>query len=374
MDNQTFEGKLSIIIPAYNEGEIIKHSISETALEMERWECPYEIIVVDDGSTDCTKSEIETAIIESPQTHSVCCEVNCGKGVALRTGFEHCSGDLVAFLDADLELHPRQLKALYQIMQQTGSDVVIGSKRHPDSRLDYPWHRQVISTVYFELVNILFGLPIHDTQTGIKLFRHQVLVDSFPRIRTSGYAFDLELLVAANRFGYRIVEAPVELDFQRQQLGRIGLRTILAMTWDTLRIFYRSSFWKWLRPASTTKIWLVACVVGLVAASFGIASALTFLSLPSWTSTAAYYLTLKFIPRDMRNLLFIVGGVITSTFALIKLNKILLRAFAHSDEGDIAGINRTISPNSKQLTNNKPERLIDKGETDKPQMHTDVHR
>ena len=365
MDNQAFEGKLSILIPAYNEGEIIKHSISETAHEMEKWECPYEIIVVDDGSTDSTNSEIEAAIIESPGAHSVCCEDNCGKGAALRIGFEQCSGDLIAFLDADLELHPRQLKTLYQIMQQTGADVVIGSKRHPDSQLDYPWHRKVISTVYFELVNMLFGLPIHDTQTGIKLFRHQVLVDSFPRIRTSGYAFDLELLVAANRFGYRIAEAPVELDFQRQQLGRIGLRPILAMTWDTLRIYYRSSFWRWLRPASTTKLWLVAFVIGLVGASFGFASALTFVSLPGWTSTASYYLTLKFIPRDWRNLLFIVGGVIISVTALIQLNKIVLRAFAHSDEGDLAGITHNHLPNENLLPEKKLDHLNNQPERDK---------
>ena len=318
MDNRPFEGKLSIIMPAYNEGEIIQNSIRETALEMERWECPYEIIVVDDGSTDSTNSEIEAARMENSQALSVCCEVNSGKGGALRTGFDQCSGDLIAFLDADLELHPRQLRILYQIMQETSADVVIGSKRHPDSQVDYPWHRNIISTVYFELVRILFGLPIHDTQTGIKLFRRQVLADSFPRIRTSGYAFDLELLVAANRFGYQIAEAPVELDFQRQKLGRIGLGSILAMTWDTLRIYYRSSFWRWLYPGTITKLWLVAFVIGLVVASFGVASALTFVSLPGWTSTAVYYLTLKFIHRDWRNLLFIVGGVITCVTALIR--------------------------------------------------------
>ncbi len=350
-------------MPAYNEGEIIQNSIRETALEMERWECPYEIIVVDDGSTDSTNSEIEAARMDNSQALSVSCEVNCGKGVAMRTGFAQCSGDLVAFLDADLELHPRQLRILYQVMQETGADVVIGSKRHPDSRVDYPWHRKIISTVYFELVRILFGLPIHDTQTGIKLFRHQVLADSFPRIRTSGYAFDLELLVAANRFGYQIAEAPVELDFQRQKLGRIGLGSILAMTWDTLRIYYRSSFWRWLYPGTMTKLWLVAFVIGLVVASFGVASALTFVSLPGWTSTAVYYLTLKFIPRDWRNLLFIVGGVITCVTALIQLNKIVLRAFAHGDEGDLAGITHNHLPNENLLSekkfgdlNNQPER------------------
>ena len=205
--------------------------------------------------------------------------------------------------------------------------------------------------VYFELIRILFGLPIHDTQTGIKLFRYQVLADAFPRTRTTGYAYDLELLVAANRFGYHIAEGPIELDYQRDQFGHIGLRSILAMTWETLGIYYRSSFWKWLRPANTTKLWLVAFVVGLVVTSFGIASALTYASLPAWTSKATYYLTLKFFPRVIRNILFIIGGSIICISAAIQLNKIILRAFAHSDEGDLAGITQSNSHNNRNSEN-----------------------
>jgi len=374
MDIHPVENMLSIIVPAYNEQGIIRRSLGETVQEMENWGQPYEIIAVDDGSTDGTDVEIKAAAAELPQVRAVCCETNCGKGVALRAGFEACRSDLVAFLDADLELHPRQLRTLYRIMQETGADVVIGSKRHPQSRLDYPWHRWVISTVYFELVNILFGLPIHDTQTGIKLFRYPVLADSFPRIRTTGYAFDLELLVAANRFGYHIAEAPVELDFQRQQLGRIGLRAIVAMTWDTLGIYYRSSFWKWLSPASTTKLWLVAFVVGLVVASFGIASALTFSSVPAWTSTAVYYLTLKFIPRDLRNILFIVGGGALCVTSAIQLNKIILRAFARSDEGDLSGIIHNHSPKENQFSNTFHDHKVDSRNRDEACLHPDVNQ
>ena len=74
MDNQAFEGKLSIIMPAYNEGENIKASINETAIEMERAECPYEIFVKDDGSTHCRNSEIQCEFIENFQNKSDVCE------------------------------------------------------------------------------------------------------------------------------------------------------------------------------------------------------------------------------------------------------------------------------------------------------------
>ena len=163
----------------------------------------------------------------------------------------------------------------------------------------------------------------------------------------------------------------MELDFQRQKLGRIGLGSILAMTWDTLRIYYRSSFWRWLYPGTITKLWLVAFVIGLVVASFGVASALTFMSLPTWTSTATYYLTLKFIPRDLRNWIFIIGGILTCAIALIKLNKIVLRAFAQSDEGDLAGIIRTNLSNGKFSVNNR-DLSIDTKEDKKTQNNQEM--
>ena len=328
--------RLSVIMPAFNEEEVILRSIQETVRVLDG--CDYEIIVVDDGSSDRTSLEARSAASQNARVSVVSYPQNMGKGYALRQGFELCSGDLIALLDADLDLHPCQLHTLYQIMQETGADVVIGSKRHPESRLDYPWHRKIISAVYFGLVKALFGLDIRDTQTGIKLFRRAVLVDALPRTETMGYAYDLELLVAATRFGYRIAEAPVQLSFQRQSLGRIGMAAILAMCWETMRIFYNASFWRWLYPANATKFWMVAFVAGLIAASFGAASALTFLPLPAWASQVGYFVTLKFMPRSWRNLLLIVVGTVVVIVSLVQLNKSLMKAFARADDGGLAGI------------------------------------
>jgi glycosyltransferase involved in cell wall biosynthesis len=328
--------RLSVIVPAFNEEKVIFDTIQEIARVLDG--CSYEIIVVDDGSPDRTSLEAQRAASQNPRVFVISCPCNMGKGHALRCGFDYCSGELVAFLDADLDLHPRQLQTLYRIMQETGADVVIGSKRHPESYLDYPWHRKIMSVVYFGLVNALFGLDIRDTQTGIKLFRRAVLADAFPRIETMGYAYDLELLVAAMRFGYRIAEAPVQLRFQRQSSGRIGLGSIVSMWSDTLRIFYRASFWNWLHPAMATRIWLVAFVAGLMAASFGAASALTVLDLPKWMAEVAYYITLKFIPHLWRNLSLVVVGLGVMSVALIQLNKSVMKAFTCSDDGDLSGI------------------------------------
>ena len=162
---------------------------------------------------------------------------NLGKGNALKFGFQYVDGDLVAFLDADLDLPPIQILTLFNFLTENEADIAIGSKRHPNSMLDYPATRKLMSNVYFYLIKILFRLPIRDTQTGIKLFKYKVLQDVFPRMFVRKYASDLELLAIANRLGYEIVEAPVLLNYQRG--SRLRIKDITDFLIDTGRIFYR---------------------------------------------------------------------------------------------------------------------------------------
>ncbi|MDP8259594.1 MAG: glycosyl transferase, partial [Candidatus Gygaella obscura] len=131
-----------------------------------------------------------------------------------------------------------QIKTFFDIMELDNADVVIGSKRHPNSVLNYPWHRRLVSSIYFFLVKILFGLPIRDTQTGLKLFKYEVLAKAFPRVLVKKFAFDLELLVNIHHLGYTIAEAPVRVDSKRK-FGRIGVNSIMHTFWDTLAIWYR---------------------------------------------------------------------------------------------------------------------------------------
>jgi glycosyltransferase involved in cell wall biosynthesis len=147
-------------------------------------------------------------------------------------------GDYVVFLDSDIDLHPAQLETFFDIMKLDNADVVIGSKRHPNSILNYPLQRKVMSNVYYFLIKIMFGLPVRDTQTGLKLFKYEVLKRIFPRIVVKAFAFDLEILANAYRLGYKIAEAPVHID-SRREFGRIGIREILETWIDTLAIFYR---------------------------------------------------------------------------------------------------------------------------------------
>lgn len=225
-------------MPAHNEGSHIYQNIRETKRVLDSLSLDHEIVVVDDGSDDTTLSEIARAAEEIEGVRFLSYAGNRGKGWALKRAFNLASGELLFFLDSDLDIHPRQFNTLLQVQADTGADVVIGSKRHPRSTLSYPRSRRIISSAYFFLVKILFGLPLRDTQTGIKLFRRKVLEKVFPYILVKRYAFDLELLVNAHHQGFTIAEAPVVVDY-RGKFGHIGLGAIWKILVDTLAVFYR---------------------------------------------------------------------------------------------------------------------------------------
>jgi len=234
----TLPRKLSILMPAYNEAPHIVPSVQETIRTMEQFGVEYEVIVIDDGSHDGTFEQIRTLRAQHGRVIAVKNRENYGKGRALKKGFRYVTGDYVVFLDCDLDLHPEQIKDFFEVMRREDVDVVIGSKRHRRSKVAYSWSRRVISTVYFCLIKLLFGLPIQDTQTGLKVFRHEVLRRVFQKMLVKRYAFDLEILALAHHFRYRIAQAPVTLKPQRRR-DRIRLLDIYHTLWDTLAIFYR---------------------------------------------------------------------------------------------------------------------------------------
>ncbi len=230
-------------MPAHDEGAGIYDNIGETIRFLQKGGCDYEIVVIDDGSSDNTYDEAARFAAHDPRVRIVRTHANLGKGGALREGFKASTGDPVVFIDADLDLHPSQLQVFFDFMRKENADVVIGSKRHPDSKLFYPFHRKVVSVVYFFLVKLMFRLPLHDTQTGLKLFRRDVLEKVFPKMLVKKFAFDLELLVLAHKYGFRIAEAPVVVDY-RPNIGRkikrwVRFTDIYTTWWDTMAVFYR---------------------------------------------------------------------------------------------------------------------------------------
>ncbi len=326
---------LTVVIPAYNEGRHIYKNLLQVCATLQGLD--FEVIVVNDGSGDDTDRECQRVQAEGYPVIALRLDVNLGKGAALVHGIHHARGDQIAFLDADLEIKPDHIHDLLRRMVETGADVVVGT-RIPQLRRVPPL-RRIMSRTYRGLINFLFDLSLSETQTGIKLFRREVLKDCLPRLTVKRFAFDLELIVAARRFGYKIAEAPVVVDYKRAaSLERIRPGQILRMILDTGRIYYRASFWVWLQPGMAAKLWMVVLAVGIMVFGVGVGKILNDLSLASPVKDIFYIIALQFLPRPLRNGLLVLFGLILAGVAISQLNKILLAAFARLDRGDLAGI------------------------------------
>ena len=239
----------SVIVPAYNEGAIIKESLLKIRETLAPHISSYEIIAVDDGSSDNTKDEILMISEENPEIVYAGYEVNRGKGGAVRHGVEVAKGDIIGFIDADLDISPDHLVRYFRHMEESSCDVLIGSKMHKESKLDYPPLRKFVSLGYYVILKVLFGMNIKDTQTGIKLYRSSVLKKVAPKLRVKGYAFDIEVLALCAQEGAVIEEMPVEIVFKRNRsFGRIRIGDIFRMFGDTVGIWWnlkiRRSYYK----------------------------------------------------------------------------------------------------------------------------------
>lgn len=228
---------LSVVMPLYNEGAQIGSNVEQT-LGALRMLGSFEVILVNDGSSD-NSAEAIALLAQAYPTEVVTLQLpRSGKGEALRRGAEAARGEFVVFLDADLDLPPEQILFFVAIQRVKKADAVIGSKMHPDSTVDYPLRRRIYSLGYFCLVKTLFGLPVRDTQTGLKLVRRDLLLQALARTESRGFTLDLELLVRLVQLGAVMVEAPVVVQHSFK-FGGIGAGTVWAIFRDTWRVWQR---------------------------------------------------------------------------------------------------------------------------------------
>lgn len=246
--------KLSLITPAFKQEKTIENDLRNIEAVLKEIGCSYEVIVVVDGMVDKTFESASKA--KSSLIKVTGYEKNHGKGYAIRFGMARSTGEIVGFIDAGMDLNPRGLSMLLEHFRWYDADIIVGSKRHPVSKINYPWQRKILSFGYQQLTRVLFGLNIRDTQVGMKFFRRKVLEDVLPRLLVKRYAFDIEMLAVAYRLGYRrIFEAPIELNWTMGSglTSKSIWREIMHMLWDTLAVFYRLKILRYYDNASRRK-------------------------------------------------------------------------------------------------------------------------
>ncbi len=228
----------SVVIPAYNEAGRLPAYLKDVLAYFEGRDDPYEVVVVDDGSQDGT-GERAREVAAGRGSVTVCSLLgNHGKGFAVRTGMQQASGALRLMADAD-GATPIAEAARLEAAIRAGADLAVGSRVLEDPSVErrVRLHRRIAGSVFNFIVRRLGVSGVLDTQCGFKLFRDSVADALFSALRTDGFGFDVELLLLAQRAGYRVVEVPV--NWADQPGSKVGvlrdgprmLRDIVAARW-----------------------------------------------------------------------------------------------------------------------------------------------
>jgi len=224
---------ISIIIPLYNEESNISSIISHIKNNLSETLLDYELIVINDGSTDKT----EPLLLEEQKLDNrvkiLSYKQNKGKGHAVRMGVLNSKGDVVCFLDGDLDISPSEIKNY--IKELEGCDLVIASKAHPLSDITAPFVRKMLSRTFSILVRLVVGINIKDTQSGLKVGDGNALRKIFNVMLVKRYAFDVEMLAIASRLDLKIKESPIKISLDCS----FKLREIVNMFIDVMGISYR---------------------------------------------------------------------------------------------------------------------------------------
>ncbi len=201
---------LSVVVPAYNETQRILPSIAAIVQYLDQHHPDFEVVVVDDGSSDGTAQLVQETFAADGRVRVLSYQPNHGKGYAVRFGLRHAEGDLVLFSDADLSTPIDQLERML-VAIAGGADIVIGSRAHAEAeiRARQPFYREAGGKLFNLLVRVLVLRDLHDTQCGFKLFRRAAVTPILDRLHTDGFAFDVEILALARAHGAAIAEVPV---------------------------------------------------------------------------------------------------------------------------------------------------------------------
>jgi dolichol-phosphate mannosyltransferase len=224
----------SIVIPVYNQERNVSRAISKVKETLvSSGLSDYEIVVVDDGSTDDTLQVLQKERSVDQHITVVSYTPNRGKGFAVKRGILHSHGKVAMFFDGDLNISTRMIRDYLTNSRKT--NLIIASKRHPQSKVDVPTSRRFLSRIFNLIVQVCVGICVHDTQAGLKAGDGDLLRTIFSRMRVNRYAFDVELLTIASILKLDVQEMPVDLKIDR----KFKLKDIARMLIDVMKISYR---------------------------------------------------------------------------------------------------------------------------------------
>jgi glycosyltransferase involved in cell wall biosynthesis len=250
---------LLLLIPAYNEEARIEPVLRDYAqFFRQNYPGKFQLVVVLNGCTDNTLGVVQKVAAEFPTVRADEFKQPIGKGGALIEGLKLASqGELIGYVDADGATPPHAFLELVKKMSE--ADCVVGSRWLPDSVIHQAQtgNRRFASRVFHFIVQLMFGLNIHDTQCGAKVMKREVVEKVHPFLRIADMAFDINLLVAIKRAGFRIREVPTEwTDKAGSKVALASSSLTMFLSVVRVRLIYWPRIYKVMRPLRPLEGWV----------------------------------------------------------------------------------------------------------------------
>lgn len=233
--------KLSVVIPAYNEEKRLPRTLDEVVAYLRQQRYTWEILVVDDGSSDGTRELAAAASSRIAELRLIAYDQNRGKGYAVRQGILAAAGRYRLFMDADNSTTIDHVERFWPFFEQ-GADVVIGSRDVPGAEIPVPqpWYREVAGSVGNLIIQLIAVPGISDTQAGFKAFTDRAAQDIFPRLTIDRWGFDVEILAVARLRGFVIKEVPIR--WVNSPESKVKLSSYFAVLREVLQV--RLNIWR----------------------------------------------------------------------------------------------------------------------------------
>lgn len=227
--------RLSVIIPAYNEEHRIEKTLRSVDAYLSRQPYSYEVIVVNDGSTDRTAEVVRGLVPLINNLRLIDNAENRGKGAAVKQGMLEAEGAIRLFMDADNSTSIEHIERMLPEFE-AGYEVVIGSRRVPGAVIAVHQNiiRETLGRVFNFIVRLIAGLPMRDTQAGFKAFTSRAAKEIFSRQTIMGFSFDVEVLVVARQLGFGVKEVPIT--WVNDPATTVKFKSMIKMLVDVMRI------------------------------------------------------------------------------------------------------------------------------------------
>lgn len=228
---------ISVIVPSFNERESLPELTAWIARVMDAHNYSYEVIIVDDGSTDGSWDTIKGLSEADPAIHGIRFRRNYGKSAALYCGFEKAKGDVVFTMDADLQDSPDEIPEVYRMVREDGYDLVSGWKQH---RKDNALTKNLPSKLYNATARRITGIKLHDMNCGLKAYRNEVVKS----IEVYGEMHRYIPYLAKNAGFTKIGEKPVHHEKRKYGKSKFGMERFINGFLDLQSLWFLSTFGK----------------------------------------------------------------------------------------------------------------------------------